>query len=110
MATTNVLQDAIKLLAPKLASYVDAEIEANKPAIEARLTAASTTVVDKVAALIIGAIPSNGIAASLLKPEVTAAVNKLAAEVVASVGGEIATAIAFAEAEITNVGAQLAAG
>lgn len=106
---SNILQDAIKAAAPKLASYLNAEIEANKAAIETRLSAAATTIVEKVASTIVSGLPQTGIAATLLKPEVTAAVNKLAAEVVGSIGGEVAAAIAFGEAEITNLGAQLAA-
>jgi len=106
---SNILQDAIKMAAPKLAAYLDAEIEANKPAIEARLTGVAGTVINKVRDMILGALPANGLAASLLKPEVTAAATRLATEAVAASGGEVAAGIAMAEAEITNLGAQLAA-
>jgi hypothetical protein len=106
----NVLQVAVKAVAPRIAAAFVAYIEANKATVEARITAAGDTAAGYLEAAIFAALPQTGVAAKLFAPEVKSIVKQLATEAIASAGGEVPALISLAELELTDLGAKLAAG
>ncbi len=108
VSTKNPIQQAVAAVAPELAAMFDQYIEANKPAIEARITAAGDSAVSYVETAIISALPTKGVLATVLAPEAKAVITSFAQSIVAKFPTELDALVALAEMEITNFATQLA--
>ena len=103
----NPFQIALKTVAPLAVNFFVSEIDANRAAIEARITNVEVSAIDRVRDAMLGAVPSGGLLSTLFKPEADAAINKLSAELVSNVGGEVNALINLAELEMRNFVARI---
>lgn len=104
----NPFLSALKAAAPLFSSYLVAEIETNRTAIDARVTQLGTTAVGRVKDTLLAALPHNGLLATVFAPEAEAVIAKLASEIVAQLGGEVDALVHLAELEIESFAKQIA--